>query len=827
MKAIIIAGGLGTRLRPLTCTLPKPMVPVANHPILEHTIQLLKKHKISNILFLLYYLPESIRSYFGDGSKFGVKTSFLVATEDYGTAGAVKLGQDFVDKTCLIVSGDALTDLDVTRFLEFHKKKRAALSIALSRQADPTPYGTVITDRNQRITRFLEKPAWGQVFSDTVNMGIYLIEPKVLDMIPPEKEMYFAKDLFPDLLEKGKRLYGYVHDGYWRDVGDLKTYLQVSRDLPLAAISSESDVVAQVMQGKNCTIGNDVTFSGSVLLGEGCTIDDGVRLKNVVIGAKCKISKNTSIKNAVLWDEVSIGSACELNQNVIANDSTIADNVHFGEYAFVGAHAKIGANCHINANVKIWPYKEVEFGSVVNSSVVWAEKWHRGLFVESRVSGLANLEISPEFGAKLGAAFGTWIGKKGYVMVSRDASPAARMVYRSMISGLMSTGVHVVDLQAMPIPVVRYTLQNLKNQGGLHIRRSPFDKELMDILFFDAGGKDFSPGATRAIERIYFQEDFPRVTLDEVGDIDYPIRVTQTYGQDFLNHIDIAAIESAQPKIVIDYSYGAATQVFPSILGSLACEVISLNAFLEPKKLTRSAHVFRLALNQLSKIVKSTGSDVGFLIDAGAEKVFCVDETGTVIPSPRLAILITQLFLKTKRSKKIAAPVSVPSQIEMLARKYRSDLVCTPESHGALIKAASSADVTFAVDSTGGYIFPDFHLAFDGMYSVVKILEMLAQTDSSLAALNAELPLRSFVESRVACPWEAKGRVMRKLDRDSEKKQRVLVDGVKIVKDDGWVLVLPDREKAFYHILAEAKTQSQAEKLAEEYKTKVMHWVAS
>jgi mannose-1-phosphate guanylyltransferase/phosphomannomutase len=430
-----------------------------------------------------------------------------------------------------------------------------------------------------------------------------------------------------------------------------------------------------VRRGQDCRIGKDVELSGTVLLGDCCTIENGVRLKNAVIGANCKIGRDTSIENTILWNDVSIGASCRIVQSVVADGTVIDDNVRIGENVFIAAQTRIGANSHINANVKIWPYKEIEFGSVVNSSVVWGEKWQRGLFTESRVSGLANFEITPEFGAKLGAAFGTWMGNHGDVIVSRDASSAARMAYRSIISGLMSAGVHVVDLQVMPIPIVRYTLRHTKNQSGVHIRRSPFDRELMDLLFFDARGEDFSTGATRAIERTFFGEDFPRVTLEEVGDIDYPVRVAEAYARDFQNHIDVSAIESAKPKIVIDYSYGAATQIFPSILGSLSCEIISLNAFLEPQKLTRSAHEFEQALSQLSKIVKSTGSDAGFLIDAGAEKVFCVDESGEVITSPRLAVLITRLFLKTHRPKKIAAPASVPSQIEKIATQEKVELI--------------------------------------------------------------------------------------------------------------------------------------------------------
>lgn len=805
------------------------MIPVANRPILEHTLDLLKRHKITDILFLLFYLPEYVEDYFGDGSKFGVKIEYIVAKEDYGTAGAVKLAAPRVKSTCLVVSADAVTDLNLSKFIRFHKRKRALLTLSLAHEADPCPFGIAMTDKNHRLTRFLEKPSWGQVFSDTVNMGIYAMEPEIFEAIPCKKEYYFAKDLFPELLKKGERLFGYVEDGYWKDIGDLRSYQQVHWDALQNAIRLEMKGKCRhgIWRGQNCKLGKGIEFEGTVMLGDHCTIENGVRLQNAVIGDHCRVGDNSSLRNTILWKDVVIGKGCELSQTVVASESRIADHVFVDENVFISNGADIGAASRISANVKIWPHKEIEYGAVVNSSVIWGEKWHRELFTDSRVSGLANFEISPEFGGKLGVAFGTWIGQGNYVLVSRDASPAARMIYRSIMAGIMSAGVHVENLQVMPIPIVRYTLRNTKDQGGVHIRRSPFDRKLMDVLFFDADGRDFSAGATKSIERVFFREDFPRVTFDEVGNIDYPVRVTQSYLQDFLNHIDTSAIESAKPRIVIDYSYGAATQVFPSILGSLDCEVISLNALLDPKKMTRTARAFEQALNQLSKIVKSTAANAGFLLDAGAEKVFCVDERGEAIPGSRLAALIAKLHLEIHRPSKIAVPVSVPSQLETLARKNSVELVYTPDDPGSLIQATEDPEVNLAVDTKGGFIFSDFHFAFDGMYSVVKILELLARTNTSLGALNLEMPKRSIVESRVPCPWEAKGRVMRELDKHSQNKDRLLIDGVRILTDDSWVLVVPNREQAFYHILAEAKNERKAKQLVEEYEKRVINWVTS
>jgi len=199
-KAVIMAGGFGTRLRPLTMTIPKPMVPILNTPMIEHIIHLLKKHDIHDLVTLLYFYPEVISNYFDDGSKWDVNMNYVIAQADYGTAGAVKNAYKYLDDRFIIISGDVLTDFDLTAALNFHVEKKSMATLLLTRVAQPLQYGIVMTDKEGKITRFLEKPSWGQVFSDTINTGIYILEPEVLDLIPYQQEFDFSKDLFSPIL---------------------------------------------------------------------------------------------------------------------------------------------------------------------------------------------------------------------------------------------------------------------------------------------------------------------------------------------------------------------------------------------------------------------------------------------------------------------------------------------------------------------------------------------------------------------------------------------------------------------------------------------------
>ena len=230
MKAIIMAGGEGSRLRPLTCTMPKPMAPVMNLPVMEHIIDLLKKHSITDIGVTLMYMPECITNYFGDGSAFGVKLTYFTEDTPMGTAGSVKAAEEFLSDDFIVISGDALCDIDLSRAIAFHYEKGAEATLVLSPKDIPLEYGVVVTDDNGKIERFLEKPVWSQVFSDTVNTGIYVLNKKVLGYIE-KSPCDFSKDVFTKMLEDKKALYGFVTDGYWCDIGGLDAYRHCHYDI--------------------------------------------------------------------------------------------------------------------------------------------------------------------------------------------------------------------------------------------------------------------------------------------------------------------------------------------------------------------------------------------------------------------------------------------------------------------------------------------------------------------------------------------------------------------------------------------------------------------
>lgn len=312
--------------------------------------------------------------------------------------------------------------------------------------------------------------------------------------------------------------------------------------------------------------------------------------------------------------------------------------------------------------------------------------------------------------------------------------------------------------------------------------------------------------------------------MEEVGQLDFPQRVIESYRDDFLKAIDTEAIKQAKFKVVIDYSYGGASEIFPFILGALECDVISLNAYLYPKKLVRKKEEEAQSLQQLSTIVKSLNSDVGFLLDPGAERILAVDEKGEFISSDLLLLIVTSLFLSSNKAQKIAVPVVASMGVEEIASEYGVKVIRVRNDHLGMMDALSSLKVDFVGGTRGGFIFPGFQLGADAMYDLVKILELMAKTKKRFGDLREELDKYYWIKEVIPCDWSKKGQVMRELSRSTEKFNRELIDGVRILLDDSWVLVAPDRRKANLYIYVESKNKTRAEKLFQEYAQKIEEW---
>ena len=849
-----MAGGFGTRLRPLTNNLPKPMVPMAGRPMMEHVVELLKEHGLIEITSLLYFQPEAVVEHFGDGKGHGVSMDYISLTSDLGTAGSVgnamrealkaageragakkgskKKPDSKKSETTLVISGDVLTDIDLKAALAFHKKKKAMATVVLTRVEDPLSFGIVITEKSGKVQRFLEKPGWGEVFSDTINTGIYILEDKVLGFIPEGVEFDFSKDLFPLLLQKKKPLYGFIADGYWKDVGSLQEYRQANMDILQGHVHVNIPGVKNSKQGVWLGKGAKVDFSseleGTVVIGQRCRVDAGARIVNSVIGDGSTVEDGAVIIDSVLWEDVRVGRSARLQENVVGSETVISSGAHLGEGAIVSDHCRIGVKSSVKANVKVWPHKEVDDGATLASSLIWGQRWAKKIFSTYGVTGLANLELSPEFAAKLGAAYGAALPKGSWVSTTRDSHKTSRMINRAIMTGILSTGVSVHDYGVIPMPVARLLARGGAEVGGIHTRRSPFEPELVDLKFFDSTGMDLDPGTEKSIENLFFREDFRRVAMDETGEMVFPVHAFETYQSAFLSAIDSEAIRKAAFKVVIDYSYGSSSRIFPSILGSLNLDVVALNANLDPTRITRTGVEFERSLDRLSSIVRSLGAHVGFLLDAGGEKFFMVDEVGDVLDGETALDLVTLLVLKTSKARAkegtVAVPVTASRAVDVMASSYGFKVVRTKTTSRGIMEAAAAEGALFVGEETGGFIFPEFQPAFDGMFAVVKTLEMLATEGTLPHKLIREIPPSVMVRERVPCAWESKGMIMRRLAEDSRGKKTTLIDGIRINFGSDWLIAYPSQTSPCFHVVAEASTGDKAQELAARYTEKIRKW---
>ncbi len=820
MKAVIMAGGEGTRLRPLTSNQPKPMLPLGNKPMMEHIVRLLKEHGFDEIVVTVAFLADNIRTYFGDGSDFGVRMVYATEETPLGTAGSVRNAMDELrDDRFLVISGDVLTDIDLGSLVRFHKERGALATIGLKSMENPLEFGIVITREDGHIDRFLEKPGWGQVFSDTINTGIYVMEPEIFDFVPADRSVDWSGEVFPALLEAGKPIYGSVCEGYWEDVGTLEAYRSAHEDVLDGKVELEIDgfrLAEGVVLGEGSEVHPDAELRGPCVVGAYSRVDAGARIRSyTVLGRNVRVGADAELERAVVHDNVYLGTGVRLRGCVVGRSSDLRRGAHLEEGVTLGDHCFVGEHAVINPGVKVFPLKTVEAGAVVNTSIVWESKGARSLFGRNGITGLANVDISPELAVKVAMAYGTTLKKGDRVTVSRDTSRAARVLKRAVMVGLNAAGVDVDDLEATTIPATRLQVRAERTRGGITVRLDPDDPQQVSIRFFAADGTDLAEEGQRKVERLFQREELRRAVAAEIGDIGFPPRAIEYYTAGLLAAVDMSAIRAAAPKVVLDYSYGTSSFVMPNVLAKLGADVLAVNPFGS----TKQAIGFKPAEHaaQVAELVRTAGATVGGLLDPDGERLTLADDTGHVLSGTEAALTFVSLAAQVCEGARIALPVNMTMHAERLAADRGAEIVWTKLATSALMAASSEPGVILGADGDGGFIVPSFLPAFDAAAALAHLLGLLAATGQRLSKVVASLPRSHVVREEVVTPWERKGTVMRTLVERTADRQQVLVDGVKVLHDDAWALVLPDPEEPITHVWAEASTDQAARSLAQEY----------
>lgn len=828
MKAVIMAGGEGARLRPLTLNRPKPMIPLVNRVVAAHICDLLRRNEFRDVVAALQYRAEDVQNYFGDGHSFDLNIQYSVEPRPLGTAGAVKYAARQIDsdEPLLVISGDALTDFHLEKIIEFHKRVGALATLTLTRVSNPLSFGVITADEHGRIEAFVEKPSWGQVISDTVNTGIYVLSPELLDEIEPDIPIDFSSDLFPKLLKRGAPLYGYIAEGYWTDVGSFDEYHKASADIlngkvDVGKIGIEIEP-GIYLEDQETEIGDGVILYPPIFIGRGARIRSGTVIHGpTVIRPNVILDNRSHIDRSIVWQNAYIGQAAELRGAIIGSHSSVGARAVIFEGAVLGDQVSVGEGAVLHPNVKVWPQKRVEPGVTLRSSLIWGSQARRTLFGRYGVTGVVNVDLTPEFAARLGAAYGATLQKKQAVIINRDPHRSPRMIKRALIAGLPSAGVNVIDIKTTPIPVARYFTRAMQASGGIHVRLSPYDARTVDIRFFAEEGLNLSRVAERSIENVFFREDFRRVYLDEIGRIDEMDGAAEKrYADDFFKTLNAEAIQNAHFQIVVDYANGPASAVLPNLLARLHVDVVALNERLDESKISLEQQEFQRALDRLAAITKAVGAQLGVRIDVGGERIWLVDQNGIRIAGGMGAAILTELLLRDEimRGSVIALPIHLPNLFEPLAEKHGAHVLRVKNDHQALMEAAEQSGVRLAFSGGGDFLFPAWLPAMDGMMAVVKLLELLAAHQTTLSEVIRGLPNFFVAQRRVHCAWERKGAVLRVLSEQNHDRIISTADGIKLeLNETDWVLIAPDPDSPFLYVYAEGSTREIANTNADRY----------
>jgi mannose-1-phosphate guanylyltransferase/phosphomannomutase len=660
--------------------------------------------------------------------------------------------------------------------------------------------------------------------SDYVNTGIYVLEPEILDFFDTNVHFDFAKDLFPMVHELGHPLYGYVAEGYWCDVGNIAEYLRATTNAlhgEVEGLDLGRYLGDGIWMGQDVDLAPDVHLEGPIYLGKSVQIKSGVVIRGPsVIRDYTVIDNEAIIDRSILWRNCYIGERVQISGAIVLRQCSLKAHATVFEGAVIGDGTIIGESAVIHPGVKIWPGKEVEPGATVNSSIVWGSQGRRVLFGRFGITGVVNIDLTPEFTAKLGAAFGATLTKGSIVTINRDMNHSSRMIKQAIISGLSSAGINIWDLGSLPIPVACYYTRECGAEGGIHVRVSPFDDRVIDILFIDNEGLSLSKNRERDIERAFFREDFRRVYLDDIGSIEYAQRVKEQYLKNFLTHLNTKAIQDAAIDLVVDFTDAPIADVLPAILDELNCNVVALSAT-TPRSSGETLNQSKLqaALKQLQIITTTMDSQLGIRLDPGGEKVFFVDNRGYLLEGTTASAVMTELVLQDAPGSVVAIPFNLPNAFEKIAAKYSGRIIRTEIDREALIKSSCNDHISMACDGKGNFIFPDFQCAADGLITLAKLLEFLATQRVTLGDIVDTLLPYYVAERKVSCVWEAKAKVMRLINEKFEdRKDKKIINGVRIVLDaDRWVLIVPDPDQPCFRITTEAESQRQAEMLADEY----------
>ena len=793
-----MAGGKGTRLRPLTCGIPKPMVPIFDKPVMEYSLNLLKEHGIADIGITLAYLPQVIMDYFRDGSGYNLNLDYFIEKVPLGTGGSVRNTGDFLSDTFIVLSGDGLTDLDIRKAVEFHENRNSKATLVLKRESRPVEYGVVITETDGKIIKFLEKPSWGEVFSDTVNTGIYILEPEVLTYFKKGENFDFSKDLFPRLLEDKVPMYGYITEDYWCDIGDLSSYRQTHFDIldgKVKIIQEGNEIDKGIWVSKGASVSRDASLIPPLYIGEGVIIEGGTFMDSYsVISKNSRIGEGSKIKRSIIWKNGAIGQNSNISGAVLCSNVSVKNRVNIFENTAIGENTTLLSGAAVKPDTKIWPEKKIDENTVITENVIWGTKASKNIFGSRGITGVLNQDITPEFCSKLGSAFATLLGRNANLIVGCDSNPQSSIIKNSIVAGILSAGSQPITIDKSITPMVRFGIRYHKATAGIHIYSSykkPFNSF---IEFFNNDGVNISRAEERSIENLLNRDDYDRCKVENIRK---PMKMENFHEIYIRRGIQLAknqdGIRRRNFKVVLASPSEDAAAIAYRYLQLLGCNISLLWGENEGKN---------IAKNLLNK-----KADIGIIVEENGENLILVDEKGRVIRDEEYLLLAEILAIKGHDEKNLVFPYSFPTAAEEIAKHYDAKVLRT---------SSNISCVMGEMFRQGNGVWPpvQFVLNHDAIWALGYILEYMVQENLSLSQIIKDIPEFYYTKHQIPCHWKEKGRIIREMATNSKGQELELLEGVKIKEPRGWALLLPDNERPLFNIYTQGVSQEMALELS-------------
>jgi mannose-1-phosphate guanylyltransferase / phosphomannomutase len=781
MQTVIMAGGEGTRLRPLTCSIPKPMVSFFSKPLVQYQIESLIKQNLNDFKFTLMYKPNVIKDYFGDGSDFDAKFAYYTEDSPLGTAGSVKNACGDVDDTFLVISGDCLTDIDIGKAVAFHKEKNAKATIVLKKSKKPMDFGIVLYDEDQAITRFLEKPELKELFSDTVNTGIYIFEPEVLELIPDGVMFDFAKDVFPKMLEKNMLISGYIMDEYWCDLGNIESYIKAHEDVlsGLCAIDLPASNNSGIYAMDGAVVSNSALIEAPVFLGKDSQIKDGVKLgKYSIIGDNVVVDENASIKKGIVLQGAYIGKASKVSCAIICENAKIDSKNYVLESAVVGRKTVLCGDNQVNPKVKIWPEKWIDKNVNVSENITWGYGKKASIFTSQGIIGDLKIDFDEKTVVELAHAFADRFKGEGVLLCGSDNSEMTKCYLDIFIKTLMLNAQKVIKSDECILEVLRYGVQVLDVCGGVYFKNLKDKKIRIELIQQD--GLVMNKKKIKGIERKFSISEYAMFDENSIETVETVDSLKQLYSADVKK--SIAMVDKNNNHVFgMVKSNDEQTQLILPIIKDQGYR------FKLVEKINRS---------DIDGDIKKHGCELFMQRDKNDDIFEIYLSDLTIKSNDSYLMMLYLLHIKRNRPETIYLTSLMPDGILHIAKangvKYH---VC---KYDELFELSGEQ---FA------------RLYNDSIYCQIKLMDYLNQTNDIKQDFFDEIPVQYIKEKYLNVELKDVGMVINEINSKDYTKQAI--EGIKIYHNNGWGLVYPADDASKIIIKAQGSSEEYAKEICD------------